>query len=203
MRGPTDEQPSAKSTLISASRKRQVLTGWQDAAPANTKTFGFANECLLLFGGDRPRLIDEKSAHLEVQVRSHRDVLIAAQESDERGWCRRIIMRTRGWKAMSDDSNRIRFSFSYSHATATVTGGHDHQAVLPFPSRRQRGFASWGTPPEPHFAFLFAFAKPIAIVIAERWAFFDLTIIGQGTIGVQQWAPLLLGRRGPQKSPAD
>jgi hypothetical protein len=61
MRGPTDEQSSAKGALVSASRKRQVLRVWQDAASADAKAFGFANERLLLFGGHRPRIIEEKA----------------------------------------------------------------------------------------------------------------------------------------------
>ena len=44
MRGPTDEQSSAKGALVSASRKRQVLRVWQDAASADAKASGFANE---------------------------------------------------------------------------------------------------------------------------------------------------------------
>jgi hypothetical protein len=61
MRGPTDEQSSAKGALVSASRKRQVVRVWQDAASADAKAFGFANERLLLFGGHRPRIIEEKA----------------------------------------------------------------------------------------------------------------------------------------------
>jgi hypothetical protein len=61
MCGPTDEQSSAKGALVSASRKRQVLRVWQDAASADAKAFGFAKERLLLFGGYRPRIIEEKA----------------------------------------------------------------------------------------------------------------------------------------------
>ena len=61
MRGPTDEQSSAKGALVSASRKRQVVRVGQDSASADAKAFGFANERLLLFDGNRLRLIEEKA----------------------------------------------------------------------------------------------------------------------------------------------
>ena len=106
MCGPTDEQSSAKGALVSASRKRQVLRVWQDAASADAKAFGFAKERLLLFGGYRPRIIEEKA-------RIRRPSAIASPRSESGTAVRRLAVKIgfcHSWRRESNSSALLIFS---------------------------------------------------------------------------------------------
>src|SRR5262245_48207332 len=57
---PTCQQPSAKGTVIAATRERQKVRSRQGAATAYAERLRFANERTFLFGRYRRRLINKE-----------------------------------------------------------------------------------------------------------------------------------------------